>query len=194
MSFVIEGRFFAKSILKQGHEPLDSRHPHAQLGRAEKVANGQRPLKRDRFVKLAGKKPGVNWTLVERARQLLGLKGYVSNISPEVLDGPAVVAAYHSLWQVEKSFRMAKSDIRARPMFHHQRDSIEAHLTVVFCALAVARHLQDVTEVSIKKLVQTLRPLRTVTIDVNGHELTAAPAIDADTQEILNSIAARSTH
>lgn len=175
-------------------EKRDNYTLNKQIEKAEKVANGQRPLKRDRFVKLAGKKPGVNWTLVERARQLLGLKGYVSNISPEVLDGPAVVAAYHSLWQVEKSFRMAKSDIRARPMFHHQRDSIEAHLTVVFCALAVARHLQDVTEVSIKKLVQTLRPLRTVTIDVNGHELTAAPAIDADTQEILNSIAARSTH
>lgn len=165
-----------------------------QIEKAEKVANGQRPLKRDRFVKLAGKKPGVDWALVDRARQLLGLKGYVSNISSEVLDGPAVVAAYHSLWQVEKSFRMAKSDIRARPMFHHQRDSIEAHLTVVFCALAVARHLQDVTGISIKKLVQTLRPLRTVTIDVNGHDLTAAPAIDADTQEILDMVSAHAGH
>ncbi|WP_413542413.1 transposase [Citricoccus nitrophenolicus] len=165
-----------------------------QIEKAEKVANGQRPIKRDRFVKLAGKKPGVDWALVERARQLLGLKGYVSNISPEVLDGPAVVAAYHSLWQVEKSFRMAKSDIRARPMFHHQRDSIEAHLTVVICALAVARHLQEATGISIKKLVQTLRPLRTVIIDVNGHELTAAPAIDADTQKILDQISSHTGH
>lgn len=65
---------------------------------------------------------------------------------------------------------------------------------MVFAALAVARHLQDVTGISIKKLIQTLKPLRTVTIDVNGHELTAAPAIDADTQEILDSIAAKSTH
>lgn len=175
-------------------EKRDNYTLNKQIEKAEKVANGQRPLKRDRFVKLAGKKPGVDWDLVDRARQLLGLKGYVSNIGPEVLDGPAVVAAYHSLWQVEKSFRMAKSDIRARPMFHHQRDSIEAHLTVVFCALAVARHLQDATGISIKKLVQTLKPLRTVTIDVNGHELTAGPAIDADAQDILDSIAAKSTH
>ncbi|WP_010145877.1 IS1634 family transposase, partial [Citricoccus sp. CH26A] len=175
-------------------EKRDNYTLNKQIEKAEKVASGQRPLKRDRFVKLAGKKPGVDWDLVERARQLLGLKGYVSNIGPEVLDGLAIVAAYRSLWQVEKSFRMAKSDIRARPMFHHQRDSIEAHLTVVFAALAVARHLQDATGISIKKLVQTLRPLRTVTIDVNGHELTAAPAITADTQEILDSIAAKSTH
>jgi hypothetical protein len=39
----------------------------------------------------------VDWTPVERARQLLGLKGYVTNISEETMDGPAVVAAYHDL-------------------------------------------------------------------------------------------------
>ena len=61
------------------------------------------------------------------------------------MDGAAVIAAYHDLWQVEKSFRMSKSDLRARPIFHHRRDAIEAHLTVVFAALAVSRYLQDLT-------------------------------------------------
>jgi len=53
---------------------------------------------------------------------------------------------------------MSKTDLRARPMFHHKRESIEAHLTIVFAALAVSRYLQQRTGVSIKKLVQTLRP------------------------------------
>ena len=88
----------------------------------------------------AGK--GVDWDLVERARQLAGLKGYVTNLPAKTKDGHAVIAAYHDLWQVEKSFRMAKSDLRARPIFHHKREAIEAHLTVVFAALAVSRHLQ----------------------------------------------------
>lgn len=48
-----------------------------------------------------------------------------------MLNEPAVGVAYHPLRLNEKSFRMANSDIRARPMFHHQRDSIEAHLTFV---------------------------------------------------------------
>lgn len=175
-------------------EKRDNYTLNKQIEKAEKVAKGTRPLKRDRFVSLAGKKPGVDWDLVNRARQLLGLKGYVTNIDPEVLDGQALVAAYHSLWQVEKSFRMAKSDIRARPIFHHQRDSIEAHLTIVFTALAVARHLQDISGVSIKKLVHTLKPLRTVTININGHQLTAKPTIDTETQEILDQITTKSTH
>src|SRR3954452_21259997 len=51
-----------------------------------------------------------------------------------------VIGSYHDLWHVEQSFRMSKTDLRARPMFHHKRESIEAHLTIVFTALAVARH------------------------------------------------------
>lgn len=122
-------------------EKRDNYTLNKQTEKAENVASGARPVRRDPFVKLTGKKPGVDWALVERAKQLLGLKGYVTNISAQVLDGGAVVAAYHDQWQVEKSFRTAKSDIRARTMFHHQRDSIEAHLTIVIYALAVARHL-----------------------------------------------------
>ena len=80
---------------------------------------------------------------------------------------------------------MAKNDLRARPVFHHDRDAIEAHLTVVFAALAVARELQAATGVTLKKLVQTLRPLRTVTIDTDGHTITAKPQLNADAEQIL---------
>jgi hypothetical protein len=37
----------------------------------------------------------------------------------------------------EKSFRMSKRDLQARPVYHHLRDSIQAHLTTVFADLAV---------------------------------------------------------
>jgi hypothetical protein len=45
-----------------------------------------------------------------------------------------VTGSYHEPWNV-KSFRMSKSDLQARPIYHHKRDSIEAHLTIVFAAL-----------------------------------------------------------
>jgi hypothetical protein len=83
---------------------------------------------------------------------------------------------------------MTKSDLRARPVFHHQRDSIEAHLTVVFAALAISRHLQDVTGASIKKVVRTLRPLQSVTIEIDGHTLTAEPAITSGAEELLSRL------
>ena len=134
----------------------------------------------------AGK--GVDWDLVERARQLAGLKGYVTNLPAKTKDGHAVIAAYHDLWQVEKSFRMAKSDLRARPIFHHKREAIEAHLTVVFAALAVSRHLQDATGSSIRNIVRILQAVRSATIRLDGHEITLDPDIPAAAQAILDRL------
>src|SRR5450830_892752 len=160
---------------KFAREQHDNKAINAMVTKAEKVADGSRPLRRDRFVKVTGATKGVDWALVVRARQLAGLKGYVTNLPATTMDGAAVIAAYHDLWRVEQSFRMTKSDLRARPVFHHQRDAFEAHPTVVFAALAVARHLQDATGTSIKKIVQTLRTARSATIEINGERLTLAP-------------------
>jgi hypothetical protein len=104
------------------------------------------------------------------------------------MDGAAVIAAYHDLWHVEQSFRMTKTDPRARPVFHHQRQAIEAHLTVVTAALAVARHLQDATGTSIKKIIQILRTARSATIEINGQRLTLDPDLTDAARGILQRL------
>ncbi len=165
-----------------------------QVERAQRAVDGKRPLQKDRFVKLTGTRPAIDQTLVDRARQLAGLKGYVTNIPALRLTGNEVVAAYHELFQVERSFRMAKTDLRARPMFHHEADSIHAHLTIVFTALAISRHLQDATGASIRKIIRTLRPLRDVTISINGNEMVATTPPGADAQNILDALDPSVTH
>jgi len=99
-----------------------------------------------------------------------------------------VVAAYHDLYQVERSFRMAKSDLAARPIFHRLRDSIEAHLTVVFTALAVSREAQARTGVSINKIVKTLRPLRTATITLADQQIHVPSRVPDDAQRLLDDL------
>ena len=84
---------------------------------------------------------------------------------------------------------MTPSDLRARPIFHHERDSIEAHLTIVLAALAVARHLQDASGVSIKKLIGTLRPVRSATVALAGQHLTREPDVPPEAQDILAALA-----
>jgi len=83
---------------------------------------------------------------------------------------------------------MSKTDLRARPMFHRTRDAIEAHLTVVFTALAVARYMQTQTGVSLKRIITTLRPLREFTGKIGDHELTFPPEIPDAAQHILNRL------
>lgn len=104
------------------------------------------------------------------------------------MSGAAVIAAYHDLWKGEASFRMTKSDLRARPVFHHQREAIEAHLSVAFAALAITHYLTDMTGVSIKTLMRVLRPLRTVTIDKGGHRLTAQAQPGPEAADLLTKL------
>jgi hypothetical protein len=144
------------------------------------------PVKRNRFIKLTGASKSVNRELEAKARGLAGLKGYVTNI-----DNPTpafVIDAYHRLFQIEKSFRMSKHDLKARPIYHHTRESIEAHLTIVFAALAVTRLIEDRTGWSIKKFVRTARRYRTVQIRAGQHTLTAEDPLPADLREALARI------
>ena len=66
---------------------------------------------------------------------------------------------------------MSKHDLRARPVFHHQREATWAHLTVVMASLAVARYIQEATGISIKRVIRALKPLQDVTINLNGRRL-----------------------
>lgn len=94
----------------------------------------------------------------DRARALAGLKGYLTNLqgaSPQFVSG-----VYHRLFQIEKSFWTSKHDLRARPIYHHKRDSIDAHLTIVFAALAVCRWIEERTGWSIRRFVTTARCYR----------------------------------
>ena len=150
---------------------------------------GQTPVKRNRFVRLTGGTRSVNRGLEAKARALAGLKGYITNL--EAPNAEYVMAAYHQLWQIEKSFRMSKSDLRVRPIYHHKRDSIEAHLTIVFAALAVTRWLERQTGWSTKKLVTALRRYRSIDLQVGDQTVTAADPLSADIRTVLDRLYGR---
>lgn len=159
-----------------------------QENRAKAVIAGEQAARTPQFATLKNGAHSLDEASLARARRLVGLKGYVTNMPAEVMPAAEVIASYHDLWQVEASFRMSKTDLRARPVFHPQRESIEAHLTIVFAALAIARHLQDLTGLS-KKIIRTLRPLQQITIRIAGHEHTAAEPTTPAAQKILNALA-----
>jgi hypothetical protein len=89
---------------------------------------------------------------------------------------------------LEKSFRMSKSDLQARPIYHRKRDSIEAHLTIVFAALAVSRWIENKTGWSIRKFVRTTRRYRTIEIQAGDHTITAAEPLPTDLRQALGAI------
>jgi transposase len=159
---------------------LDLSNIEKTLAKAQKIVEGKAGVKRNRFLTIKGAQREINLAIVEKSRHLAGIKGYVTD-----LDIPAqqVIDAYHQLFQVEKSFRMSKSDLKARPIYHHNRSAIEAHLTIVFTALAISRRIERTTGISIKKFVTLLQPIRTGLVSINGKptevEPLVPPSIDA---------------
>lgn len=142
-----------------------------------------------RFLTGGGPKTlAVDYEAAMRAQYYFGFKSYVTSASPEIMTGAEVIAAYHSLFEVEASFRMAKSDLAARPIFHHTKDSIEAHLTIVFCALAISRDLQRRSGASIKKILTTLELIRDGIGEINSVETLIPAQIPNEARELLNQL------
>lgn len=68
-----------------------------------------------------------------------GLKGYYTNINQlnsEVID------QYNELWMIEKAFRISKTDLRIRPIYHRLQNRIEAHICISFTAYKVYKELE----------------------------------------------------
>ena len=105
-----------------------------------------------------------------------------------------MIDAYHRLFQIEKSFRMSKHDLQARPVYHHKRESIEAHLTIVFAAMATSRWIEDRTGWSIRKFVRTARRYRTIQIQAGTHTVTAADPLPDDLRQALTNIHSQDAH
>lgn len=95
----------------------------------------------------------TNQGLIDKSELLDGIKGYCTNTN---IDDQLIVSRYHDLWHVEKSFRIAKSDLLARPIFHFKKASIEAHLLIIFISLCMAKSLELATGLSIKKITELL--------------------------------------
>ncbi len=160
-----------------------------QVRKAEDAVAGKTTVKRNRFVTLTGASKSVNRDLETKARALAGIKGYITNLpdpTPEF-----VIGAYHRLFQIEKSFRMAKSDLAARPIYARTRDNIEAHLSIVFAALTVARWIEDTTGWSIRRFVKTARRYRTITIQAGQHTITAEDPLPHDLHAAIDAIHTR---
>lgn len=86
-------------------------------------------------------KVSINQQKVLEDAQWDGLKGYVtnSNLTPE-----KVIQNYKCLWQIEKAFRISKTDLKIRPIFHRKKDRIEAHICIAFVAYTVYKELERV--------------------------------------------------
>ena len=81
----------------------------------------------------------INYDKIEEDARWDGLKGYITNTQ---LAREEVIKQYHGLWVVERAFRIGKSNLEMRPMFHFTPKRIEAHICICFVAYKVYKELE----------------------------------------------------
>jgi len=81
----------------------------------------------NKFLKMNGQVAlAIDYGKVEQDKKWDGLKGYLTN---STMEKEEILENYRNLWQIEKAFKVAKSELKIRPIFHYKRQRIEAHLT-----------------------------------------------------------------
>jgi transposase len=133
----------------------DKRELDKQLMRAQDLIARKEQGKRAKFVKKSKAHKDaleLNENLKAKTEKLLGIKGYVTNIPLEILSNEMVIDYYHKLWHVEQAFRMSKTDLNTRPIFHYTHDAIKAHILLCFTALVVGKFLEIKTGESLRRI------------------------------------------
>jgi len=108
----------------------------------------------NKFLELQGEiTVKIDQDKIEKEKIWDGLKGYITNskLLPE-----EIIENYKNLWHIEKAFRMSKTDLKIRPIYHRIRNRIEAHICISFAAYSIYKELERILNIekstlSIKK-------------------------------------------
>lgn len=167
----------------------DKREMDRQIAKAEKLLREKRTMKRTKFLKNKGKIAQVfNTALIEKTKLLLGIKGYYTNLTAETNE--TIINHYHNLWHVEQAFRIAKSDLAMRPIYHFKKQTIEAHLLICFMALSVCKYMELKTGKSIKAIIKLLKKVTDVRLlnTLNDEEIVIRSEISPETLLLLKNL------
>jgi transposase len=94
----------------------------------------------NKFLKLKGTiEVEMDYDKIESDKNWDGLKGYKTN---STLSEEKILENYGQLWYIERAFRMSKTDLRIRPIYHRKRDRIEAHICISFAAYTIYKELE----------------------------------------------------
>jgi transposase len=160
------------------------------LAKAERLIAKGEPGKRAKFIKGGSKVYEMDIDRINRAKSLLGIKGYYTNIPREQLSNKEVITRYHDLWQVEKAFRMAKSDLGARPVFHRMETAVRTHLLICFVALMMAKAMELRTKRSLRNCIDALWKVTDATLyhPETQKRTTIRSNIPLETRQILRKL------
>ncbi|WOK07025.1 transposase [Imperialibacter roseus] len=109
-----------------------------------------------------------------------GLKGYITNTR---LEAQTVMDYYRQLWQVERTFRITKTDLRIRPIYHYKKRRIEAHICIAFAACKLYKELErklkdKKASISAEKAIDIMKTIFGLTLNMPQSQETKLMLLD----------------
>jgi len=140
----------------------------------------------NKYLKLEGEVTiEIDYQKFNKDKQWDGLKGYITNTT---LRGQQVIENYKNLWHIEKAFRMSKTDLRIRPIYHRLRHRIEAHVCLSFTAYCIYKELERVlslekSEISLQKAAELTHNIYQITYTLPDSKHTKSKNLKMDDEQ-----------
>ncbi len=163
------------------------------LKRLEKGLNAGRLTKSNinnrgynKYLSMYGElKIAINYEKFEADCKWDGLKGYITNTN---LSGNEVIDGYNNLWKIEKAFRISKTDLKIRPIYHRLRDRMEAHICISFVSFVLYKELERVLNhkdsgISINKAIQQIKKMYGTRIPITTEHFQTVPLKNNEIQQ-----------
>lgn len=133
----------------------------------------------------------IDYEKIKQDTKWDGLKGYITNTQMNPAD---VIDNYKQLWHIEKAFRISKTDLRIRPIYHRLAHRIQAHLIIAFCSYKLYKELERQLQekklnLSTEKAVEIMQSIFTVTtkLPVSRKSIQLIMAKTFEQQQLLNA-------
>lgn len=166
---------------KRGLQRLEKQ---VRAGRLTKVNINNRGY--NKYLKMEGKVSiEIDYAKFEKDNLWDGLKGYVTNTK---LKDKEVIENYRNLWHIEKAFRMSKTDLRIRPIYHRLKHRIEAHICLSFTAYCIYKELERIlykqdSTLSLKKAAELTHSMYQITYTLPESKHTKSKLLKMDDQQ-----------
>lgn len=168
----------------------DKREMEKQIEKAHYIINNPSKSKRLKFTKANGQNIELNQQLIDKTQKLLGIKGYYTNLEASIASNATIMERYHELYKIEQAFRISKSDLKTRPVFHYKEEPIKLHLLICFMALVVSKHVELQTNISIRKFIHECKKVTDGRLKnlITSEEVRLRAHITPEVTEILRKL------
>jgi len=160
------------------------------IKKAESLLKHPGKIKKAKYIKVQNQSYQLNQSLIEKNELLLGIKGYYTNLEQSEVEDKTIIEHYHNLWQIEHAFRITKSDLQIRPIYHYKKEIIEVHVLLCFMALAICKYMELKTEKSTQSILTLLKSVTDARLKnkLSGEEIILRTDINSEIETILKKL------